>query len=151
MMYGETDEIRAQAAWKRAVWIACVMGGAGLLITILGLVIRLKWLSTAALALGGCAAYGWTMLKVMPWSAYLKFLRDMKEGLKRETEGAFVSMDEETRLVDGICVHDLLLNADCDTDLLFYWDDEKPRPALEPGRHLRLTSFGKFVTALEML
>lgn len=150
-MYGEVDERRAEAAWKRAAVVAYVLGAATIIITVLGLIVRIKWLSIAAAALGGGAVFGWISLKLAPWSAYRRFLRDMREGLERRTEGTLVSISAPTRLVDGVSVHDVLLDAGEGTDLLFYWDDDKPLPDIRPGCRVRVTSFGKFVTDCETL
>ncbi len=150
-MYGEADLIKTESARKRALNVALLIGGAALLLVVLGMILRVKALAFAAAMLGGCAAYGWSALKVAPWSAYLKFLREMNSGLKRVTEGKFVSQADESRMVDGVLVHDVLLDAGQDADLLFYWDDEKPRPDLTPGQRLKLTSFGKFITDYEVI
>lgn len=150
-MYGEADLIKTESARKRALTVALFIGGAALFVVVLGMVLRIKALALAAAIVGGGAAYGWSALKVAPWSAYLKFLREMNSGLTRATEGAFVSQADESRMVDGVLVHDVLLDAGQDAFLLFYWDDEKPRPSLTPGQRLILTSFGKFITAYEMI
>lgn len=150
-MYGEADLLKTESARKRASSVALLIGGAALFVLVLGMMLRIKPLALAAAILGGCAAYSWSALKVAPWSAYLKFLREMNAGLTRATEGAFVSQADESRMVDGILVHDVLLDAGQDADLLFYWDDEKPRPDLTPGQRLKLTSFGKFITAYEVI
>jgi len=150
-VYGEADMKRAEAALRRAALIAGALGAAALLMTALGLILRIKAFAIAAAAVGGGAVYGWIALKLVPWSAYVKFLREMAQGLKRETCGAVVSLSDETRLADGVVVRDLMLDAGADSDLLFYWDEEKPRPDLAPGARVRITSFGKFVTALEPL
>lgn len=150
-MYGEADLIKAESARKRAFIVALCIGGAALLLVVLGMTFRVKPLAMAAAIAGGCAGYGWSALKIAPWSAYLKFLREMRSGLTRVTEGTFVSQADESREVDGVRVHDVLLDAGQDADLLFYWDDEKPRPELAPGQRLRVTSFGKFITAIEVI
>jgi hypothetical protein len=150
-VYGEADLIKTESARKRALTVALLIGGAALLLVVLGMILRVKALALAAAILGGCAAYSWSTLKIAPWSAYLKFLREMNSGLTRETEGTFVSQADEARMVDGVLVHDVLLGAGQDADLLFYWDDEKPRPDLTPGQRLKVTSFGKFITAFEVI
>lgn len=150
-MYGEVDLLKTESARKRALTVALLIGGAALFVVVLGMVFRIKALALAAAIIGGCAAYSWSALKVAPWSAYLKFLREMNSGLTRATEGTFVSQADESRMADGVRVHDLMLDAGQDAFLLFYWDDEKPRPDLTPGQRLKLTSFGKFITALEVI
>jgi hypothetical protein len=150
-VYSDADLLKTESARKRALTVALLIGGAALLLMIAGMIVRSKPLALAAAILGGCAAYGWSALKIAPWSAYLKFLREMNSGLTRATEGTFVSQEDESRVVDGVLVHDVLLDAGQDTDLLFYWDEEKPRPDLTPGQRLKVTSFGKFITALEVI
>lgn len=149
-MYGEEDLKKTEAARKRALTVALLIGGAALLLVVAGMVFRVKWLAMASAILGGCAAYSWSALKVSPWSAYLKFLRDMQTGLSRETEGIYVSQAEQSRMVDGVLVHDLILDEGQDVNVLFYWDDEKPRRDFKPGQRLKLTSYGKFITSCEV-
>ena len=148
-LYGEADKKKALGARNRAmrvVWVVCAVA---LALTVTGFVIRMKYLSLAALILGGCVVYGWVSLKVMPWIAYLRLLREMESGLRKQTVGAFVAAGEDSRMVDGVSVHDVMLDAGQDADLLFYWDDDKPRPEFAPGQRLKVTSFGKFITGWE--
>jgi hypothetical protein len=150
-VYGEADLTRTEAARKQAFIVALLIGGAALLLVVAGMIFRIKPLALAAAIVGGCAAYSWSALKIAPWNAYFRFLREMQTGLRRETEGMFVSQAAESRMVDGVRVHDMLLDAGQDVHLLFYWDDEKPRPELEPGQRLKVTSFGKFITSVEAM
>lgn len=148
-LYGEADKMRALGARNRAMRVVWAVGAVALALTVTGFFIRMKYLSLAALILGGCVVYGWVSLKVMPWAAYLRLLREMESGLRKETVGAFVAAGEESRTVDGVSVHDITLDAGQDADLLFYWDDDKPRPEFVPGQRLKVTSFGKFITGWE--
>ncbi len=148
-MYGEADLSRTERARRRALNAALLMGGAALFAVVAGMILRIKPLALAAAIAGGWAVYGWYSLKLAPWNAYLKFLRDMASGLRRETRGEFVSAGGEPRMADGVRVRDFLLNAGGDVPQLFYWDAEKPMPDLAPGQPVHLTAFGKFVTACE--
>ena len=150
-MYDEQDLHCAEAEGRRARNIALIIGGATLIIVTCGMIFRIKPLSLAAAILGGCGTYGWISIKLMPWLDYLRFLREMQSGLRRETVGAFVSIAEETRMVDGVRVRDLTLDDGGDVPLLFYWDEEKPRPVFTPGQRLKLTAFGKFITSYEKI
>ncbi len=148
-MYGEQDLMRAEAEGRRARNIALLIGGLALVAVVCGMIFRVRPLALASAILGGCWAYGWISLKLMPWYDYLKFLREMQSGLRRETIGAFVSVSPETRAVDGVRVRDLTLDDGGDVPLLFYWDEEKPRPDFTPGQRLKVTAFGKFITSCE--
>ena len=148
-MYGEADTQKTEAARKRALTVALLMGGAALLLVVAGMILRVKPMAMAAAIVGGCLTYSWCALKIAPWSAYRRFLREMQTGLRRETEGAFVSVSEESRMVDGVSVRDVLLDAGQEVNLLFYWDEEKPMPGFHPGERLKVTAFGKFITSFE--
>jgi hypothetical protein len=148
-VYGEADLLKTEAARKRVLTVALIIGGAALLLVVAGMTFRIKPLALAASIIGGCVVYSWSAFKIAPWSAYRRYLREMQSGLRRETEGAFVSAGEDSRTVDGIRVHDVLLDAGQEVNLLFYWDDEKPRPDFQPGQRLKVTSFGKFITSYE--
>ncbi len=148
-MYGEADLDRAERASRRARNAALAMGAAALLAVVAGMALRIKPLALAAAIAGGWAVYGWCALKLAPWSAYLKFLREMSAGLRREARGAFVSAGAEPRMVDGVMVRDVLLDTGGDVPQLFYWDEEKPMPDFAPGQRVRFAAFGKFVTGCD--
>lgn len=109
--------------------------------------LRLQYAEMALAALSFCAIYFLWSFKVSPWVKYLKFLRDMRNGQRRTTECSFVSASPETRLHDGVEVHEYIMTVGTEEEdeRLFYWDADKPQPKLNAGDRARIVSFGNFV------
>ena len=152
-MYTEKDFQAASREVKRRACIlaAIFLAAAGLLTW--ALVARYRVLCYASVMLGCCAFYFYLMLKLLPWISYWKFLRDMRAGRSRVTEGWFVSLSDQARLSDGVAVHEFILRiGDKEEDeRLFFFDDDKPLPRLEAGQRLRLTSYGNYITGCEQI
>ena len=145
-MYTKEDQLRAKSGLIRMILFNLAILLLTLAIAAAGLVLRLQWLAMLGTVLCLCLTYGFFTLQTQPWIRYFRFIRDMFEGRSRDTVGAFVECSDEIRLADGVEVHDFLLKPDDqEENLLYYWDDDKPRRSFTPGQRIRVTSFGRFV------
>lgn len=151
-MYTQQDFMNAQRGEKRVVWTLAILLAATLALTITLIALRIKWGAAAAAAVGGCLCYGFYSLKAKPYINYRRFLRDIREGLSRETDAWFVSLGGAPRTVDGVEVRDFLVRVgdEEEDERLFYWDEDKPLPRVEAGQKLHIVSYGNFVTALSV-
>lgn len=114
---------------------------------------RVGCLITAAL--GMCISYFFWCMTGRPWLKYNAYLRDMREGLRRETQADFVSIADTPRYQDGVLFHEMIVQVetkepDDDGELLFLWDADKPLPQLKKGQPVHIQSFGNHVTALSV-
>lgn len=112
-----------------------------------------KWMTIGlSVVWGGLMLFLWEM-KVSPVRLYGKYMREVLEGLRHDTEGVVVSLAQEGTFKDGVFFSVLILNVDPKMDAegerLFYVDRAQQRPDLLPGDRVRLTSNGNFVTAWE--
>lgn len=113
----------------------------------------IKWMTIGlTLVWGSVVLFLWEM-KVSPVRLYGKYMRDVLEGLRHDTEGVVVSLAREGTYKDGVFFSVLIINVDPKMDpegeRLFYVDRAQQRPDLMPGDGVRLTSNGNFVTAWE--
>ncbi|NLG24555.1 MAG: hypothetical protein GX558_04320 [Clostridiales bacterium] len=152
-MYTQQDYDRAGAQLKRRIVIAAIVLAIGLAALIAALIVRNRIVTIAAAVLTGWVLYGYISLKLVPHYHYRKYLMDIRQGRSRDSEGWFVSASDETRRVDGVSVHDVIVRVgDGEEDeRLFYWDDDKPMPAIPSGQRVHIHSFGNFIIALTQL
>jgi len=152
-LYSPEDYARAFSERKKrlmGIWGLCALmialfaASTVLRLRIPGLVV------TVALA---CVSYFLYSIKVQPYLKYCKYLREMRDGLTRETDGRFGYISQDCRMVDGVEVCDFILHVgDGETDeRLFLWDLDKPRPHLPEGQMLRVASHSNFIKSFEVL
>ena len=71
---------------------------------------RVGCLITAAL--GMCISYFFWCMTGLPWLKYNAYLRDMREGLRRETQADFVSIADTPRYQDGVLFHEMIVQVE---------------------------------------
>ena len=149
-MYSQSDITSNKNQFK----LRLIYMGIALLITIAAstvlLIMRLEYPLMLAGAAGLCATYYIWITKAYPFYSYGRFLRDISEGLSRETVAHFISLTPETTMRDNVAVHVMMVRVgEAEEDeRLFYFDHDKPLPAFEPGQTLTITSFGNYVTGI---
>lgn len=147
-MYSDQDFINAKQGMKKALTLTILVCIVPLALFIVSLVMRWHipcWIGAVAL---GWLGYGLLQLKCIPWIRYVLWFKDMRSGLSREMDAQFVSISNETRLSDGIEVHEMIVRVgDREEDeRLFLWDHDKPLPVFKADQMLHITSFGNYVT-----
>ncbi|MGI6172532.1 MAG: hypothetical protein ACOYI8_01380 [Christensenellales bacterium] len=150
-MYTDADFINAKNAMRRAILISMLICLVPFAFFIMGLILRYRILVIAMAIIWSWLFYALLQIKCLPHIRYVLWLKDMRNGLSRELVGRFVRISPETRLSDGIAVHDMIVtigNTEED-ERLFLWDDDKPIPAFEEGQLLRVKSFGNYVIKIE--
>ena len=114
---------------------------------------RIRWANALIAGAGMAAAAVYFTLKAMPWWRYFRLMRDIETGRSHEYDVRFLSFSSDVTLRDGVRMHALtaeLMNAeDEDKERLYFWDDDKPAPALSVGQPVHIRTFGNYITALE--
>ena len=94
-------------------------------------------------------AFGWLGFCV-PLRQYRKHVEHALNGRTRQTEGRFMSMEEEPVTREGLRFYPFMINVGEQQlpkdDRLFYYDALLPRPAWQPGQRLCITSYDNRVT-----
>ena len=149
-MYTDADLMLANRQKNRRLSIAGIALVLAIAALVIGCTLRIQPIATFGTAFFACLFYAILELYAMPCVRYAQFLGDMHNGMRRQTTGEFIRMDDQPRMNAGIACYDLYVREpNDDTEILFYLDAEKPRPHLESGQQIKLTSFGNYVTNFE--
>lgn len=150
-MYGESDYKQASRQATVRVVCALLLAAAFLAIALVFNRMRLQAPTLATAAVGFVVVFFLWSFKVSPWTKYNRFLREMRNGQRRHTECSFLHFAPETRMHDGVEVHEMIVTVGTgeEDECLYYWDADKPEPALREGEKIQVESFGNFITAIE--
>ena len=150
-MYTENDFIKANKQKKIRVMLFCAMCLIFLAAMFTFNAMRIQALSIACAVVGFMIAYFIYSFKVGPWVKYDRHLKELKSGQKRETKCEFMYFTDETRLVDGVEVIELIarVGKEEEDERLYYWDVDKTRPGLKEGDWVSIVSYGNFVVELK--
>lgn len=116
---------------------------------------RIRWLNLLLAAVGALCAASYFSLYFLPWFRYFRYLGDIREGRSHECSATFLSISDQTALHDGVATHDVVVSLTGDMEneedrRLFFWDDDKPFPALSAGEKVHLRAFGNYIIALDV-
>lgn len=156
-LYSDADQAQARSSAMAAIAVALGALALGIIGLVAALVLRARVPAMLSLSLGAMLAWFLYDLFAAPRIKYRTFLRDMAQGLSRETTGTLLSIADAPRIVEGIAVRDMLLRTDAvpgahdDPNRLFYWDDAKSCASLAPGCHLTIVSYGRRVIGYSIL
>ena len=150
-MYSENDFIKANKQKKLRVALFVIMAAAFLALMFVFNAMRNQVLSITTAVVGFMISYFIWSFKVSPWVKYDKHLKEIKVGQKRETECEVVYFTDETRIMDGVEVHELItrVGKEEEDERLYYWDADKKRPDLKEGDRVSIVSYGNFVVELK--
>lgn len=146
-MYTENDFLVARKNASIRLILLIVLGLAFVAGVIVFNKLRIQAATMACAAVGFAVTYFLWSFKVSPWMKYNKYMREMKNGRKRITACEYVYFTPETRLFDGVEVHELVVRVgnEEEDERLFYWDADKPAPEFNEGDSIEIESYGNFV------
>lgn len=151
-MYRQQDyaDVCAQLKKRRL----CVYSVSALIFAAAILSFALRWLQTVTAIIAIISLFVLIFcqsLVISPVSAYRKHLDHALHGKTHDTQGTFVSMEEEAVQREGLSLYPMTINVGAgirdDGDRLFYYDANLPRPDWQAGETLLLTSYDNRVTA----
>lgn len=150
-VYTEKDFLHANKQKKIRVALFAVLVLAFLVAMFVFNTMRIQPLSIATAVVGFIVSYFIWSFKVNPWVKYDKHLREVKSGQKRKTDCEIMYFTDETRMVDGVEVHELVarVGKEEEDERLYYWDADKKRPDLKEGDKVSIVSYGNFVVELK--
>lgn len=150
-----TSRDLSEARRIRNIRLYCFFAVCALALAAFGatLILRVEIPGLIATALLSCVAYFVYSTKVSPHNKYCRYLKALQEGLTRETEGVYVSMASDTRMVDGVEVYDFIISVEPGEmgERLFLWDANKPRPTFAPEQEMKIISHSNFIKAIQFL
>lgn len=150
-MYTEKDFLQAKKQKKIRVILFVIMAAAFLAAMAVFTAKRIQVMSIASAVVGFIVCYFIWSFKVSPWVKYDRHLKELKSGQKRETACEIMYFTDETRLVDGVEVHELItrVGKEEEDERLYYWDADKKRPDVKEGDKVSIVSYGNFVVELK--
>lgn len=102
------------------------------------------------------AGFGYTVficdLKLLPVLRYVRFLKEMEKGLRRDMVCILESMDMQTQMQDGVRVHALHVRLAEDEDSRILYVNAGKVNMLPPmDARVRITGYGRHVVHCEVL
>ena len=152
-MYTADDFVRAQKGFHTRLYIAIALLAATIACLCVALTLRLRLFGMISMLIGLWITYYFAATKMNPWRKYYLLLKDMKEGLERETQMRFWEISGEPRMLDGVAVYDFMVYEGDDEaeQRLFLWDADKPLPTYPKGQLLDIVSFGKYIKSVKAI
>ena len=150
-MYTQSDFVKANKQKKLRVWLFVILCAVFACIMFVFNSMRIQALSIACAVVGFIVSYFIWSFKVSPGVKYDRHLHELSSGQKRETACEIKYFTDETRLVDGVEVHELIVTVgkEEEDERLYYWDADKKRPDLKEGDKVSIVSYGNFVVELK--
>ncbi len=116
---------------------------------------RIEWAATAASILAGCFAVFFADLYCAPLLHYRRLVRTALSGRTHERAMEFFRMEPDRSVVDGVSCRSLIFLGEPDKhgsrEVLLYWDEELPLPALVPGAAYTVRYTGKNIIGIQAL
>jgi len=154
-LYTEQDLTNIRQQQKKRWQLLCIPCAVLLAIIIVSLFIRVEWLTSGATILLGCSLVFFYSLTIRPLHCYEIHLYNALHGRTRELDGTFDSISPDVSVVDGVKYHSMSVFSPNDegdmVERLFYWDMEKPFPALEKGAPVHVVYHDREVADLVAL
>ena len=137
--------IKKQTLLRVALFIALVCFFVAAMFTFNAL--RLMVPTCASAAIGFVFSYFIWSFKISPYVKYNRYLKEVRVGQKRTTRCEFRYFTPETRIRDGVEVHDMVVavGKEEEDERLFYWDQDMKKPEYTEGDRIEVLSYGNFV------
>ncbi len=151
-MYTEKDFTHATKQKKIRLALFFLMTAVFAVSMFVFITMRSQALTIATAVVGFIVSYFVWSFKVSPWVKYDRHLKELKSGQKRETACEIMYFTDETRIMDGVEVHELIVTVgkEEEDERLYYWDADKKRPDVKEGDKVSIVSYGNFVVELKI-
>ena len=146
-MYTEAD-INAAAQTVKTCRLRLLLPIAVLLIGyVVMTVLGVQWAMLLFLLAAFVYAVFYIDTALLPAMRYKRFLQQIGEGLRRETEAEIVELQSGEQMQDGARVRPLCVKLADGDERLFWVNVRKAQQVPEPGTQTRIESCGRHVTA----
>ena len=117
------------------------------------MITRIEWLAIVSACLAGCFAIFFVDIFCMPLVRYRRLVRSALSGRDHDKTMEFLRVETDPSVVDGVACRGLIFLGDPDKygsrEMLLYWDQELPLPALESGRVYTVRYTGKNIIGIQ--
>ena len=153
-LYSEKDLQQILAQLKKRYTVLFVVLAVLLGLFIYSMIIRVEWMSVILFALCGIIAVFVIDLFCIPLHRYKKLLVSALSGRTHTDSLIYDHQESESSLVDGVHCLGLIFLGEPDKhgtrEQRFYWDQEIPLPAFQPGSQVTLKYTGKNIIGYEL-
>ena len=151
-MYNQMDMQEARRSLNRCRGLLALVLGPLLAVYVLGIVKGGQGLMLAALLAGFACGVFICDLKLLPAQRYVRFLKEMELGLRRDAVCILDQLEEQPQMQDGIRVHALHVHLAEDGDSrIFYVNTSKLHLLPAMGAKVHMTGYGRHVVDCEAL
>ena len=152
MMYDEADyQAAGRSVNARRAFLLAVLG-VMLMLYAAAAIFTTQGVMLAVLLAAFAFAVFYGDLYLLPAVRYQRFLNQIKEGLRRETDGTILDLNREEQTQDGARVYTLRIRLADDSDERLYWVNVgKAELVPESGARVHMESSGRHVTAIERI
>lgn len=152
MMYDEADYQAAGRMVKVRRMLLLAVLGVMLMLYAAAAIFTTQGVMLAVLLAAFAFAVFYGDLYLLPAVRYQRFLNQIKEGLRRETDGTILDLNREEQTQDGARVYTLRIRLADDSDERLYWVNVgKTGLVPESGARVHMESSGRHVTAIERI
>ena len=149
-MYNPNDMQEARRSLNRCRGLLALVLMPLLAAYVLGAAKGWQGIMLAALLAGFVCALLIGDLKLLPALRYVRFLKEMENGLRRSVDCTLESLDAEEQMQDGVRVYALHVRLLADGDSrIFYVNVSKSGCLPAMGKRVRLTGYGRHVVGCE--
>ena len=144
-MYNQLDMQEARRSLNRCRGLLALIWIPLLAVYVLGIVKGRQGLMLAALLAGFACTVGIGDLKLLPALRYVRFLKEMEKGLRREMICTLDEMETEIQMQDGVRVYALHVRLMDGDSRILYVNVEKAQLLPAAGSRVRITGYGRHV------
>ena len=146
------QEIHAQK--RRRLMLLYVVSALLLALVVYSAVIRVQWLTMAAVILLGALVIFAVDLLILPIHRYEKLMRAALSGRTHTETLEYARLEPDISMVDGVPCRSLVFLGSPDKhgtrDQMYYWDESKPLPSFREGDRVTLRYTGKNIIAYQI-
>lgn len=151
-MYSQKDMQEARRSLNRCRGLLALVLAPLSVVYVLEIIKGRQGLMLAALLVGFGYAVFICDMKLLPALRYVRFLREMGQGLRRTADCVLDHLSDEVQLQDGVRVHALHVRLKEGGDSrIFYVNASKIALLPSMGAAVRITAYGRHVVDFEVL
>ena len=152
-LYSEKDVAAVSGQLKKRYAVIGAVLALLLAFIVVSAVLRVEWLTMAAVFLFGAFAIFSIDLFCLPLHRYRKLLTAALTGRNHTGVFEFSGAEADSSMVDGVSCRGLIFLGDPDRhgsrEQRFYWDEERPLPGFQAGEQITLKYTGKNIIGWE--
>ncbi len=153
--YGDEDWTRARTDRNGEAKKMMLFALPFFVLAIAAFIMRMQMLCIVAVVLCGAVMIFYYDLRVSPLVWYVRYLRELRQGLTHQTAATLVSIGEDDVFQEHVNVREVIVNVfedmHPDGERRFWLDSSKKLPEEWKGRDVAVTSQGVYITGMRLM